>query len=114
MNETDRTTQLESQITGLEEQLQSLRKQLSEAELDQWRGRIDDLEVQLHLGALDVRERVAPLLEDLRNAWLDARARVSDGTNTASDVATTLGAGLEGAMSEIRTAVLEARSAVAD
>jgi hypothetical protein len=109
MSDTDRISSLEGQIADLERQLGEMRRQLSEAELDQWRGRIDDLEVQVHLGTLDVRDRLSPLIEDLRNAWLDAREQLSGSTETASDVVTTLRKGLEQAMGEIRAAVLEAR-----
>lgn len=110
MSDNDRISSLEGQIADLERQLGEMRRQLSEAELDQWRGRIDDLEVQAHLGSLDVRDRLNPLIEDLRNAWLDAREQLSDSTDTASEVVTTLRKGLEQAMGEIRSAVVEARS----
>lgn len=110
----DRTKALEAQIEDLEGQLTELRAQLARAELDQWRGRIDDLEVQLHLGSLEARDQLAPLVEQLRSAWLDARERVSDGAATTSDVASTLRQGLENAMYEIRRAVLDAKSAATD
>ncbi|HTO00444.1 MAG TPA: hypothetical protein VL068_07200 [Microthrixaceae bacterium] len=110
--ESDRIDGLEAQITDLEVQLAEVRRQLSEAELDQWRGRIDDLEVQIHLGSLDARDQLMPLVEDLRNTWLDAREKVTKSASTASDAAETLRAGLEQAMGEIRTAVLQARESL--
>lgn len=78
------------------------------------RGRIDDIEVQVHLGSLDLRDQLTPVIEDLRDAWLDASAKVSDSTDTASDVLGTLRTGLESAMDEIRKAVSEARSTVTE
>ena len=114
MTQTERNLALESQIQDLETQLAVLRRQLSETELDQWRGRIDDLEVQVHLASLDTRDVLAPMIEDLRNAWLDAREMLSDSATTATDVAGTLRDGLEQAMADIRSAVLEARSRVGD
>lgn len=106
----DRIAGLQGQVTDLEQQLIQMRQQLSRAELDQWRGRIDDLEVQAHLASLDVRDQLRPLIKDLRNVWLDARDQLSGTGDTAADVVDTLRGGLERAMGEIRSAVLDART----
>jgi chromosome segregation ATPase len=107
----DRIAALETQLDELRSQLKDVRRQLSEAELDQWRARIDDLEVQAHLGSLEVKQRLDPLVEDLRNRWLDAREQVSNSADTASEVIDTLRKGLEHAMGEIRRSLVEAKSA---
>ncbi len=106
-----RITALETQIGELRTQLQDVRRQLSEAELDQWRARIDDLEVQAHLGTLEVKQRLDPVVDDLRNRWLDAREQVSNSTDTASEVIDALRKGLEHAMGEMRRSMVEAKSA---
>ena len=110
-DEKDRIGALEAQINELQAQLKDVRRQLSEAELDQWRARIDDLEVQAHLGSLEVKERLDPVVEELRNKWLDAREQVTNSAETASEVIDTLRKGLEHAMGEIRRSVIEAKSA---
>jgi hypothetical protein len=110
MNENDRIAQLERQINDLDEQIADLRTQLMRAELDQWQGRIDDLEVQIHLGSMAASDRLAPFVEELRNRWLDAQRQLDGASSTASDVAGTLLRGLEQAMKDIRAAVLDARS----
>ena len=112
MQDVDRVEALQTQVSDLEEQVGELRRQLAEAELDQWRGRIDDLEVQLHLGSLEVEDRLSPLVEDLRNAWLDAKASLSGTTEVAGNVVDSVRSGLEQAMREARKAALDARSAV--
>ena len=99
---------LEARIEKLEAQEAKLRQQLAQAEIDQWEGRIDDLEVQLHLGALEAHDRLAPLVETLRNRWLAAQAQLSDSAGTATDVVDTLRSGLERAMKDVRSAVLDA------
>lgn len=99
---------LENRILELETQQQALRQQLAQAQIDQWEGRIDDLEVQLHLGELELSDRLAPLVETLRNRWLDAKEQVGLTSSTATDVVETLRSGLEQAMDDIRTAVLDA------
>ena len=100
---------LEARIEKLEAQEAKLRVQLTKAEIDQWEGRIDDLEVQLHLGALETRDRLAPLVETLRNRWLDAAAQLGDAPGTATDVIDALRTGLERAMKDVRSAVLDAK-----
>lgn len=105
----DDTSQLEARIAKLEEEQTALRHQLAEAQVDQWKGRIDDLEVQAHLGTRELADRIDPLLETLRNRWKDAREQVDKSADTAADVFATLRSGLEDAMSDIRTSLAEAR-----
>lgn len=112
MGDKDRIAGLEEQIDELKEQLQDLRRQLVEAEFDQWRGRIDDLEVQARLGTMSVQDRLMPLVEELRNAWLDARERAGESAGTASEVTGRLREGFERAMKELRAAVSDAASTV--
>jgi predicted nucleic acid-binding Zn-ribbon protein len=114
MVDVDRVDELQEQVDRLQEELASVRRQLAAAELDQWRGRIDDLEVQAALGSMSVRDRLGPVIEELRNTWLDARARAGEGTETASEVTDRLRDGMERAMSEIRNAVRDARTALSD
>ncbi len=89
-----------------------LREQVLRAQLEQWQGRIDDLEVQVHLGSMEVEERVAPLLQGLRDRWLDAQEKLSNAPGTAGDALDALRGGLEQAMTDIRDAVLEAKRTV--
>lgn len=114
MAETDRVDELQQQVDRLSEELTSVRRQLQAAELDQWRGRIDDLEVQATLGSMSVRDRLAPVIEELRNTWLDARTKVADGSETASEVTDRLREGMERAMSDIRSAVRDAKASLSD
>ncbi len=112
MSEQERIGGLEQQIEELKSQLADVRQRLINAEFDQWRGRIDDLEVQARLGAMSVQDRVMPVVEQLRDQWLDARERAGDGVDTASDVTGRLREGLENAFSELRSAVADAAHAV--
>ena len=63
----------------------------------------------MHLGAMDTSDRLAPLVEALRNRYLDAKAQVEGATSTAADVVEQLRSGLEQAMEDIRRAVIDAR-----
>ena len=74
MTTEDRITKLEAQIGQLHGELAELRKQLAETQIDQWQGRIEGLEVQMHLGAMEASDRLTALMDQLRNKWADARA----------------------------------------
>jgi molecular chaperone GrpE (heat shock protein) len=110
MTDQDRIGGLEAQIEELKSQLSDVRRRLVTAEFDQWRGRIDDLELQAKLGSMGVQDRVMPVVEQLRDLWLDARERTGDGAETASEVAGRLREGVESAYRELRNAVSDAAS----
>jgi hypothetical protein len=74
MNNAERIAQLEAQIKALKSEQSELLKQQTKVEVDKWRGRIDDLEVQMHLGAMEADEKLAPLFEKMRHAWEEAKA----------------------------------------
>lgn len=112
MSEKDRIEGLEQQVERLQQELADVRRRLTSAELDLWRGRIDDLEVQARLGSMSVQDRLLPVVEELRDTWLDARARVADGADTASEVGERLRKGLEQAMEDIRAALRDTRTSI--
>lgn len=104
----EKVSALEARIDDLESQLEKLREQLVRAQLDQWEGRIEDLEVQLHLGTLELRDRLAPLVDELRNAWSTTRTQVTSTSSSAGEALDTVRSGLEKAMADIRKAVTDA------
>jgi len=113
MTNGDRITGLEAQIGKLQAEQAKLREQLARAQLDQWRGRIEDLEVQMHLGAMETSDQLTTLMRQLRGKWADARRQFEENVPTASDVADTVRAGLENAFDDLRNALLEARNKLA-
>lgn len=110
MTTQDRIAQLEEQIHELSDQQADLRKQLAKAQLDQWQGRIEDLEVQMHLGALDASDKATAQMNKLRARWVDAKRQFEESIKTASGVADTVRAGLENAFDDLRKALLESKS----
>jgi TolA-binding protein len=106
----DRIRRLEGQIDKLQAQLADLRKQLAKAQLDQWRGRIEDLEVQMHLGGMDASDKLSVLMDRLRDRWADARRQFEASVTTAASVADTVRTGLEKAVDDLRKALLESKS----
>lgn len=105
---------LEQRITELSDELSATRRQLSEAQLDQWKGRIDDIEVQLGLARLEAQEQLSPVLEQLRNRWLDAQQQLGSATNAAGDVFGSLRSGVESAVDDLRAALRDARRAASE
>jgi hypothetical protein len=110
MTSEQRIAKLEAQIDDLSKKQADLNKQLTKAQLDQWRGRIEDLEVQLHLGAMESSDRLNALMAGLRSRWADARKQFEDRASTATSVADTVRTGLENAFAELRKALLETKS----
>src|SRR5271165_7149226 len=109
MTTNERIAQLEAQIDDLRAQVGELHKQLTKAQIDQWQGRLEDLEVQMHLGAMETSDKLTALMDQLRNRWADARRQFEDTISTASSVADTVRTGLENAFNEVRKALLESR-----
>ena len=110
MTTDDRIAELEAQIGKLHAAQADLRKQLARAQLDQWQGRIEDLEVQMHLGAMDASDKLTALMDQLRAKWADARRQIEESISTASSVADTVRTGLENAFGDLRKALLESRN----
>ena len=112
MDTNERITQLEAKIKTLQTKQSALNKQLADAQVEQWKSRIDDLEVQIHLGAMEANQKLAPLMDKLRNAWIEARSQVGGKAETATNAADVLRTGVENAYAELRKAVLETRSTI--
>jgi hypothetical protein len=110
MTTDERIAHLEAQIDDLRAKLAKLHQQMSKAQIDQWQGRVEDLEVQLHLGAMETSDKVTALMGHLRSRWADARQQLEDRASTASSLADTVRAGLENAFAEVRKALLETKN----
>lgn len=110
MTSEERIAKLEGQIDDLRKKQADLHKQLTKAQIDQWQGRIEDLEVQMHLGAMESSDRLNALMAGLRSRWADARKQFEDKASTATSVADTVRSGLENAFAELRKALLETKS----
>ena len=117
MSTDDRVAKLEEQITSLHDQQADLRKQqtdlrkqLAKAQLDQWQGRFEAMEVQMRLGTVKATDKASALMDQLARKWADARKQFEESVSTASGVADTVRTGLENAYAELRKALLESRS----
>jgi DNA repair exonuclease SbcCD ATPase subunit len=106
----DRISQLQAQIDRLEAKQSELYEKLAEARLDQWKGRLEDLEVQVHLGAMDTNDRVSALVDKARERWNEAKAKLEGAGSVASDVGETLRKGVESAVEDVRKALLDAKA----
>ena len=104
--------QLMKQAQKMQQQLAAAQEQLAQAERDRWQGCIDDLEVQLHLGAKDANDRVRELMDALRSAWNDANHELDVRSSTATDVGATLRNGLQNAVRDVRRALVESQQKI--
>lgn len=112
MTDEDRISQLEAQLTELHKKQDDLYGQLARAERDRWQGYIDDLEVQVHLGAMEANDRARELMAVLRKAWNDASHQVDSTSSTATDVGATLRKGLQAAVRDVRQALLDSQQKI--
>lgn len=110
MTTEDRVNELERQIDELQAHQSDLRKQLAQAQLDQWRGRIEDLELQMHLAAMEANDKLTTLMSQLRDRWTDTKRRYEESITTASSVADTMRTGLDKAIEDLRAALLESKA----
>ncbi len=110
MTTEERIAQLEAQIDKLQAKQAELYKQFAKAQIDQWQGRIEDLELQMHAGAAEANDKLTAVMDQLRSKWADARRQFEVAASTASSVADTVRTGLENAVNEVRKALLESKS----
>ena len=108
----DRIRELETQIGKLQAQQADLSKQLIKARIENWQGRIDDLEVQI----TPVRWR--PARSSPRSWTSSAARRLTEkqweaAISTAASVGDTVHTGLESACRDLRNALLEAKNKLA-
>lgn len=109
MTTDERIAKLEARLDKLTDDHTAVTRQLAQAHVDQWQGRIDDLELQVHSGARDATDRVSALSAALQARWSKARAQMDDAGTTTSAAADNLHTGLEKAYKELRDALLESR-----
>ena len=107
MTSEESIARLEVQIDNIETKQAELYHQLAQAQRDHWQARIEDLEVQVRLGAREANEKTTALMEQLRSRWAEARVQFDDAASTASSVGEALRSGLEGAVRDVRKALLE-------
>jgi len=82
MTTEDRIASPEAQIDKLDALQADLRKQPAETQIEQWQGRIEDIEVQMHLGAMEANDQLAALTDQVRRKWADARRQFEESIAT--------------------------------
>lgn len=109
----------EKRIDAIEEHLRTLQsdqadldQQFKQAHRDQWKVRIEDLQAQVKGATTSSTDRLKKANESLRGAWEHSCAQVDDASATASAVAETMRGGLNGAYTEVRDALAEARTKI--
>lgn len=105
----DRITRLQERLDRLEAEQMILRDKLTAAQVEQWQGRIDDMELQAHLASMDANDRVEEFRRELQKQWQDAKAQLGQSRHTASDAVETVREGVEGAIRNLREALVDAR-----
>lgn len=103
---------MSERVEEVEVQILALRVELARLRLEQWAGRVDDLELQAHLGRMEAGDRVAALLADLGHRIARGRAQGEVRGEAAVEALEVITAGVERAFADLRDAVVQARHAV--
>lgn len=112
MTTDQRVTILESRLADLRISEADLRSQIRQARLDHWQGRIDDLELQVRLGAVEGSDRLDQARTTLTTTWGKARAEMLETSSDAAHAAQAVQASLHGAYDDVRAALIDAKNAV--
>lgn len=104
-----RIARLETQLERMEAREAELRAQLALAQLDQWYARIEDLDLQAHLGAMEAHDRVSELVTEAHQVWADAAHRIGRPAAIASEVVDGVRGRLDGLLRDIRAGLRDAR-----
>jgi hypothetical protein len=104
--------QLQRRIDDLEQEQDALRESVAQAQLEQWEGRLEDLEVQATLGGMELRDRIEPIIEQGRQQLAEARRALDGGASTASEAAAAARKGIEQAWADLRAAFADVREIV--
>ena len=112
MSTEDRIKKLEAQIDKLQAKQAELNKQLAQAEIDQWQGRIEDLELQMHLAAMETNDKLRGLLDQAQHKWADAKVQLESTTSVATESFDSLRASLQTAFKDIRQALVDAKDKI--
>lgn len=108
---TDETATRE-RIDALQAEIVGLRMELARTRIEQWAGRLDDLELQYHLGRMEADERLSAALADVRHRIAKARARAENRGEAAEEAVEAVTSGVERAFDDLRQAMVRARDAV--
>lgn len=112
MSTEDRIKALEAKIDKLQAKQAELNKQLAQAEIDQWQGRIEDLELQVHLAAMETNDKLRGLLDQLQLRWADAKVQLETTTTAATEAFDSVRASLQTALKDIRKAMLDTKNKI--
>ncbi|WP_460937600.1 hypothetical protein [Phycicoccus ginsengisoli] len=104
--------ELRERIDQLQAEIIGLRVELAHTRIEQWAGRLDDLELQYHLGRMEADERLAAALADVRHRIARARQRAEARSEAAGEAVEAVTGGLERAFADLRQAMVQARDAV--
>ncbi len=113
MTTQDRIKALEDQMEALRIEQAELRKQLVDAEAERWQERIDDLELQLHLAAMETNDKISALLQQLQQTWAVGKAQIGRRSSAASEGAENVRDSLRTAFTEVRKAILDTTHKIA-
>lgn len=112
MTTDQRVTALEAHLDALHSTQAHLRRELRQTRVDHWQDRIDDIDLQVRLGASDGSERLTQATTKLHATWDQARAELLGASSDAAAAAETLRGRLHAAYTDVRRSLIDTKNTI--
>jgi len=96
-----RTQELVARLEAMRRQEAALLEQIARARAEQWQARRDDVDLGAHLGTVDLRDRIGPVVDAVQDRLRQVRADLADDRATAADVVDALRAAFDRAVEDV-------------
>ena len=103
---------LQARIDQLEQRIDELEKTSVDAHLEEWKAKIDNLQLQASLAKMDASDEVKSSLDRLNDTWNGVRDRLEQLAADSRRATGSLAGGLKSAGSEIRDSFDQARNSL--
>lgn len=103
---------VEERLEALEARVAELEQDSVEAELTQFRGRLDDLRVQAHLARMEAQDDLSSVIDRLEGVWSEAKRQIERLRDESRSAGGGMRDGARKALSDLRQSFDEAASSI--
>jgi chromosome segregation ATPase len=113
MNTVESTVdELRREVEALDQKVESLARQVTEARMNAWETRVEQLQLEVALGRMELRDELAPRMERLRAALESGRRELSLVPGLVREAFTDASVDLGPVFQQLERAYTEAREAM--
>ena len=96
---------LVARLHAMRQEEAALMERIARIRSSQLQGELDEIDLRVHLGAMDLRDRLGPAVDALQDRLRQVRGDLADDRATAADVVDALRTAFERAVAEVLAAV---------